>query len=80
VRERLRWFGAGYDEVRPLPTNLWDTAPRWLTLLTAVKAARLIQSYASAPASDESQPIWLTTMRERHLRWLATKRATLSWR
>jgi len=80
VRERLNWFGAGYDEVRPLPANLWDTAPRWLTLLTAVKAARLIQSYATTPASDEGQPTWLATMRERHLRWLATKRATLSWR
>jgi Ser/Thr protein kinase RdoA (MazF antagonist) len=80
VGERLNWFGAGYDEVRPLPTPLWDTAHRWLTLLTAMKAACLIQSYASTPASDESQPAWLTTMRERHLRWLATKRATLSWR
>lgn len=74
---RYTWFAEGYSAVQPLPNGLPAVLPRLLTLLLAVKMARLLRAYA-ATTPDGDYPEWLTQMRDRHMRWLADKRAELA--
>lgn len=74
---RITWFAEGYAALRPLPSGVPGSLPRLMTLLLAVKMARLLRAYATT--TDENCPPWLALMRERHQRWLAAKRAALVW-
>ena len=73
---RFAWFASGYTAVRPLPTGLPESMPRLLTLLLAVKMARLLRAYATTPTDGDS-PAWVAQMRARHQRWLADNRSEL---
>ena len=75
--QRIRWFAEGYAALRPLPGGLPEALPRLLTLLLAVKVARLLRAYATT--TDDSYPAWLARMRTSHQRWLEAKRAALIW-
>ncbi len=80
--EHVAWFCDGYRELRHLPADFLETLPRWLTLLTAFKFARLLRAYA--PISTEANraandPPWLATMRARHQHWLDVQRAAMEW-
>lgn len=77
---RIEWFSQGYSEIRPLPPTLREDMPRMQRALGAFKIARLHHAYAhdrlDSP-TDPSDPVWLATMRTRHLTWLANQRAAL---
>ena len=74
---RITWFADGYAALRPLPSGVPGSLPRLMTLLLAVKMARLLRAYATT--TDENCPPWLAQMRARHQRWLVAKRAALVW-
>jgi Ser/Thr protein kinase RdoA (MazF antagonist) len=74
---RYSWFAEGYAALRPLPSGLPEALPRVLTLLLAVKVARLLRAYATT--TEDTCPPWLPQMRARHWAWLAAKRAELVW-
>lgn len=75
--ERIAWFMAGYAAVRPLPTGLEEAMPRLLTLLLALKVARVLRAYATT--TDFTAPVWLARMRLKHERWLEAQWAQLTW-
>jgi Ser/Thr protein kinase RdoA (MazF antagonist) len=74
-KERITWFTQGYATLRPLPDGLWEAMPRLLTLVLALKVARLLRAYATT--SDGGSPAWLAQMRTAHHQWLQAKRAVL---
>lgn len=74
---RIAWFTEGYASLRPLPGGLREAMPRLLTLLLAMKTARLLRAYART--ADDDCPAWLAGMRARHQRWLEAKREALLW-
>lgn len=74
--QRIMWFTEGYAALRPLPDGLPESMPRLLTLLLAVKVARLLHAYATT-TDDDTHPTWLAQMRTRHQRWLEAQRAAL---
>lgn len=45
--QRVTWFMEGYAALRPLPDGLLEAMPRLLTLLHALKMARLLRAYAT---------------------------------
>ena len=75
--QRIMWFAEGYAVLRPLPDGLLEAISRLLTLVLALKAARVLRAYATT--SDDTCPAWLATMRTRHQQWLAAKRTALIW-
>src|SRR5579859_140004 len=74
---RITWFSEGYATLRPLPDGLRAAMPRLLTLLLALKVARLLRAYATT--SDAGSPAWLAQMWTAHQQWLKVKRAALIW-
>lgn len=70
-------FMEGYAELCPLPDGLREAMPRLLTLVLALKVARVLRAYATT--TDSTCPPWLASMRSRHRRWLEAKRAALAW-
>lgn len=75
--QRTTWFAEGYAELRPLPDGLREAMPRLLTLVQAIKLARVLRAYSTT--TDDTCPAWLAKMRASHQHWLAAKRTALVW-